>query len=494
MSYLMARPLLADPDQIRLWVGLFDVAAPAPITFRLDNAPWLPTGVQGLHPIRDDTWYAKASQNFQGVYTFPSRGANLPHTITVEATGIASPCRLSVKSLPKSVPMLNQGVFKIMLLSCYCVGMDDVNVGRFIEDLPDKPDMTLFAGDQVYLDQPPRLNSMPGSTAQLRKVIAQKYRRNWLSDASGQVGLQKALLKAPAVCLPDDHEFWNNYPWPFLLEQNTQSKPTATGVNPWDDAARDLCQDFQSGGAPGSQQPWTRLDIEPLCMLFIDTRSHRQLNFASPVGLMTAETETALREWEAALITSRNAGTPRVGLLATGQALFRKPAMMSKLADAELANYPLQFAVIIDVLDNLAQRGIPVIFLTGDVHWSRVAQARNARTQKISLTEVICSPSSLCDMSLMEEWASLKNKVRGIFGHSDPLYRFSEAEAPPPNIGGRKQFQPIDDPVTRWRGNQVAMLTFSRLGTGVEMSVTYHPITRPPALPQATRRFTLLNI
>jgi hypothetical protein len=55
--------------------------------------------------------------------------------------------------------------------------------------------------------------------------------------------------------------------------------------------ARELLQDFQLGGAPASQQPWTFLEIEPLSMLFLDTRSYRQKNFTSPTGLMPDSVE-----------------------------------------------------------------------------------------------------------------------------------------------------------------------------------------------------------
>lgn len=490
MSMLMARPLLAPPDEIRLWVGLFDVTNPPQISFHLDGAPWQPTGLQGLFPIRDG-----AQTNHQGIFSFPALGPGIEHRIRVEAGNLAEPYFLRVRSLPDKVPTAPQGSFKIMLMSCYCVGTDQVDVGRFIQRLPERPDMALFAGDQVYLDQPP-LDDMPSTAAGLRSDISAKYRRNWLSELSGQSGLQQALSKAPAVCLPDDHEYWNNYPWEQFWKKGTQHAPTPTGLNFWDDAARELFQDYQLGGSPNGHQSWRRLDIEPLCMLFIDTRSHRQLDFDSPIGLMTMQAEQALMAWKQQLINHKNAGKPHIGILATGQTLFCESAQFGKLMDAELPNYQKQFAVLIGVLESLAELGIQVVFLTGDVHWSRVAQARHTRTGRTTLTEVICSPSSLCVMPALDQWASFKDEVRGIFGTGKTWFRHSAPKAPPATIGAQKQFTPRnsdDDKQNRWSGNQVAIVEFSRWGSGVQMKVTYHPITFPASLPITTRPFTLLN-
>lgn len=490
MPMLMARPLLAPPDEIRLWVGLFDVPNPPNISFLLDGEPWQPTGPRGLFTIRDGT-----QVNHQGIFSFTARDSGIEHRIRIEAGNVAEPYFLRVRSLPKKVPTAPNGSFKIMLMSCYCVGTDQVDVGRFIQRLPDRPDMSLFAGDQVYLDQPP-LDDMPSTAAALRNNISAKYRRNWLSELSGQSGLQQALSKAPAFCLPDDHEYWNNYPWEQFWKKGTQHTPTPTGLNFWDDAARDLFQDYQLGGPPNTHQPWKRLDIEPLCMLFIDTRSHRQLNFDSPVGLMTAQAEQALKDWEQHLVDQSRSGTPRIGILATGQTLFCEPAHFSKLKDAELSNYQKQFAVLINVLDNLAELGIQVVFLTGDVHWSRVAQATHTRTGRTTLTEIICSPSSLCVTPILDDWASFKDGIRGIFGTDKAWFRHPSPEAPSASIGLQKQFKPRnnnDDKQNRWTGNQVAIVEFSRWGSGVQLRVTYHPITYPASPPNTTHHFTLLN-
>ena len=492
MPYLMARPLIADPGSIRIWVGLFDVTSVPPITFSINERSSQPVDGQGLFAIRDDEFLAGTPRNYQGVYKFKALGDDQEHRITVTADGAADPFFLPVKSLPARVSTEFSDSFKILLASCYCVSTDTTDVGHFVNRLRITPDISLFAGDQVYLDQPPG-QTMPSAPAALRADISAKYRRNWLSQWTSQRGLQQALARAPAICLPDDHEYWNNYPWEQFWKRGTQHKPTATGLNHWDDAARELFQDYQLGGNPGTQQPWTTLDIDPLCMLFIDTRSHRQLDFKSPTGLMPAAANVALMTWKDKLIRHQSHGTPHIGVLATGQSLLSQPSRLPKMMDAELANYETHYSMIIDVLEELAVHRIQVVLLTGDVHWNRVAQAKNRRTFRTCLTEVICSPSSLCVIPVLDQWASIKNMFKSIFGANETWFRHSEPDAFKKPIGNNRQFLPNEESKTLWKGNHVAIIEFIKRNGGVNMKVTYHPLTSTPTSAVSTGFYSLLN-
>lgn len=490
MSFLVARPLLGTPRVIKLWVGAFGFTTPPTLSFALNDQPITPTATEPLAPIRDDTWWRDEPLNYQGIFTFPTYGANVEHRFSLRTDRGEPPFSLRVKSLPEAVPVL-PGKFRIMLMSCYCADTDAVDVGRFVKHLPVRPDMALFAGDQVYLDQPV-FEQMPTTEAALRRNISAKYQRNWLSDHNNMKGLQNALAFAPAICLPDDHEFWNNYPWPQFWKRGTGDNPTATGLNIWDDAARDLFQDYQLGGSPANQQPWTALDIDPLCMLFLDTRSHRQKDFLSPTGLMPDTARQAMRDWERKLLDHKAAGNPRTGVLASGQTLLCNPAAHPKIKDAEYANYERQFAEMMAILDNLTGQGIQVLFLTGDVHWNRVAQAANRQTRRLSLTEVICSPSSLCAVPILDQLGNLVNQVRGIWSAKDPWNLHPEPEKPPDFIGAQKQFV-RSDKFFGWKGNHVAMLELSRAGTGVDMKVNYYPISSSGVSPVSTCYYTLMN-
>ncbi|MCP5995700.1 hypothetical protein NL385_26535, partial [Klebsiella pneumoniae] len=88
---------------------------------------------------------------------------------------------------------------------------------------------------------------------------------------------------------------------------------------------------------------------------------------------------------------------PAVGLLSSGQALLiEKPGRWSrKLADMEMPNYD-DFPVLTSALAALFAQGIPVLYVTGDVHWGRIVEGRNPRG-KVMFYEVIASPSRLID-------------------------------------------------------------------------------------------------
>ncbi|GEC65658.1 hypothetical protein RTE01_02930 [Raoultella terrigena] len=494
MPYLMVRPLLGNVGVIQLWVGVFGYKTAPILNFTLNEKAVSPEiSSQPLAPIRDDDCLNKQPLSYQGIYEFSVQGNDIEHRFNVSIPQDGTSRFLAVKSLPAKVPFLGNS-FKIMLMSCYCAGTDAVGVGDFVQQIPVRPDMTLFAGDQVYLDQPPFFH-MPDSAEKLRKNIAAKYRRNWLSDFTGQRGLQKALTKAPTLCLPDDHEFWNNYPWEQVWKEGTGPEPGANGINHWEVAARELLQDFQLGGTPASQQPWTLLEIEPLSMLFLDTRSYRQKNFTSPAGLMPDSAWKAVEKWRDNLLDHQINGKPLIGVLATGQALFCEPTglLLNKMGDAELANYTTQFAKLMESIDKLGESGVQVIFLTGDVHWNRVAQANHTRTKRTTLTEVICSPTSLCLTPGVDQANIAKHTVGGLFGKNSDWKRHSDPDTPPKYVGEKNQFSPFEK-FYGMRGNHVAIIEFTRSGSGVNMTVNYYPITYPASPAVSTRTYPIINV
>ncbi|MFJ4192776.1 alkaline phosphatase D family protein [Pseudomonas sp. NPDC089534] len=493
MAYLMARPLLGALNEIKLWVGVFGVAnAPTTVDFSIDSVPFVPKVAGVFSPIRDRE-AGRPHSNYQAVFTFQARGFSQEHRIRISAGGGLEPYFLRVTSLPASVPERLKGSFKILLASCYCSVTDGVDVGRFIQGLKVKPDMALFAGDQVYLDAP-AWEHLPQTEDALRQALSDKYRRNWLSEMTGGVGLQQGLSKAPAYCLPDDHEFWNNYPWSQFWKDGTQTAPTPSGaVNLWAEAARDLYADYQQGGTDPAAKTSFRLDIEPLSMLFLDMRSQRLADFKHPQGLMPAQAEADFKSWANGLINSQQKGQPRIGVLASGQTLSASAAFLDEIGDAELANYETQYRMIIDTLDLLGQHGIQVVFLTGDVHWSRVMQASNTKTSRTCLTEVICSPTSLVPTPVVDQLKKAGNVLRGVIGNRQQWPLHADPEDAPAFFGG-KAFRSVE-PVRPqgWRGNHVALVEFARSGFGVELKVTYYPITAPPTPESSAGPFTLLN-
>ena len=484
---LTAWPQVPAPGELQLWVGLFGADQPAPPLFAIDGQPTTPLAAPLWSPIRDRRSGAQGRPiNHQAVVRLRAKGPGLSHRITISVAGQSLDLRTS--ALPAAVPSLLDGSFNLLLCSCYYQPEDAGGLlGRIVARLPVKPHLTLLAGDQVYLDLP-LLEDLPEDEPALSQAIGDKYRRNWLSDSLGVAGLQPVLAQAPTACIADDHEFWNNYPFRQAQLPNTwHDGPRGR----WAAAAQALFEDFQIGGppaalgagagagtgapvvnAPGSR----RIDIEPLMILLLDTRCSRQADFNGNNTLMTGAASQALDTWCADLLAARASGAQRVGVLATGQALFvdRPGDAAKKVADAELANYPAPFAQLQQTLGTLADAGVPVVFLTGDVHWSRIASAQHVPSGNTLLYEVICSPARLIATPLADAQKLLANRLKNLFGRGETWPRHSNPPPIPARFGDRAQF--IPKVLCQRKGDNVALLRFSRAGHGLEMQVSYYPI------------------
>ncbi len=482
---LIAWPQVAAPGELQLWIGLFGVDQPAPPTFAVDDQPTTALAAPLWRPIRDRRTGAQGRPiNHQSVVRLSAKGAGMPHRITISAAGQSH--ELRTMSLPAAVPTLLDGSFNILLCSCYYQPEDAGGLlGRIVARLPVKPHLTLMAGDQVYLDLP-LLEDLPEDEPALSQAIGDKYRRNWLSDTLGVAGLQAVLAQAPTACIADDHEFWNNYPFRQAQLPNTWHDGSR---GRWAAAAQALFEDFQIGGppagagvgvgvaaptvnAPGSR----RIDIEPLLILLLDTRCSRQADFNGDTSLMTTAAGQALDTWCADLLAARASGAQRVGVLATGQALFvdRPGDAAKKVADAELANYPGPFTHLQKTLSTLADAGVPVVFLTGDVHWSRIASAQHVPSGNTLLYEVICSPARLIATPVVDAQKLLANRLKNLFGRGDAWPRHGNPPPIPARFGDRAQF--IPKALYQRKGDCVALLRFCRAGHGLEMQVSYYPI------------------
>jgi hypothetical protein len=281
------------------------------------------------------------------------------------------------------------------------------------------------------------------------------------------------------VNVPDDHEFWNNYPYPQKQLPNTWRKAVR---DRWAAAARALYEDYQLA-VPPEQAGATRLDVDPLKMLFVDMRVERDGQFNQ---LMNARALTALHAWRDDLLADHAAGRPTAGLLSSGQALFIDPPQSDSKkrdVDAEMGNYA-QFAEIQRVLGELADHDVPVVYVTGDVHWGRVSGAADQVKQgRTSLYEVIASPSRLIRNPLTDTAKEAANAVKGIFGKKDPWPRHADAEAPPDRFGEARRFKPQS--AYTHKGDHVAIVSFMRAGSGIDFEVSYYGIHTDKSLSQS---------
>ncbi|MCO1659611.1 hypothetical protein [Pseudonocardia humida] len=107
---------------------------------------------------------------------------------------------------------------RLFAASCYDADTDardalDAAFGSVFAD--EAPDLTLLLGDQVYADAPAwRYALMSRHTP--RTGLLLKYWRTWGMqpdpDGHARRGLRGVLGSGPTYFLPDDHEFWNNWP------------------------------------------------------------------------------------------------------------------------------------------------------------------------------------------------------------------------------------------------------------------------------------------
>jgi hypothetical protein len=209
-----------------------------------------------------------------------------------------------------------------------------------------------------------------------------------------------------------------------------------------------------------------------------------------------------VRAWAQALHEARAAGRPAFGLLASGQALFMRAADERRRTgeDAEMANYAQFCAEWVPLLERLSDAGIPVVYVTGDVHWSRVAEAEDVRTGEVAVVEVIVSPSRLIRVPGLDTAREAANRLKGWFGGAEPWPRHSPPEPLPERLRELGRLRLQCDVVHKRHyaqpGDRIAVLSLWRAGTGIEFSVTYFAVTDDPALaqPETTPVYALHNL
>ncbi|WP_076998213.1 alkaline phosphatase D family protein [Variovorax sp. KK3] len=446
--------------ELRIWVGIFGAAQPpARPAFTINGTPTAPDRGDVPKPIRDGQ-----GRNYKGIYAFRPAGAG-PYRVRVQAGGELF--EFTTDLLPRELAPHLDGGFNILLCSCYYQPLDDRGLlGDVVSQIKLRPNLTLMAGDQVYADLPLHTFRRPRSADEIRTDLGNKYRQNWASTALGTPGLGSVLARAPVVCVPDDHEFWNNYPY-----RQAQIPDTLSGeaFDAWKAASLELFEDYQASDA--STDGASRLDVGPLKMLFLDLRSGRDNDGDR---LMQPPARAAFDRWIDDLLQ----GDRSIGVLSSGQALFiGKPNILEKhLADAEMPNYK-EFDELSAQIARLADHGVPLVYITGDVHWGRVARGTDLPSRGTPLYEVISSPSCLID-SPTDAFTAWKNRT---FNAARPWPRHADAAKVPKQFGPKGRYL-IDAVEPSLIGDQVAMVSFARAGAGAEFSVTYYGISRDKAL------------
>jgi phosphodiesterase/alkaline phosphatase D-like protein len=256
------------------------------------------------------------------------------------------------------------------------------------------PHAIVHCGDQIYGDVP-----MGGG----RDVYDSKYRDYWRDSQWGGV-----FRVGGHFFTPDDHEYWNNYPdqqiwltrswggnWRRTAESSIELFWRHQGVWNFPPGARGL---EPNAGTGADREFWSRVQLGEIDLFVGDSRSQRtsfdgkrrpgsSADPGSERAFMGSAQLGAFVDWTESV--------RRLGVVVLGQPLVMTPGGGT---DYTLRDYPSQYATVMDAIWRAVDgRGVPIILLTGDIHWGRLMQFRSPRTDA-SFVEYIASPIGRLNM------------------------------------------------------------------------------------------------
>lgn len=274
-------------------------------------------------------------------------------------------CSGELKTLPTSLPLTQTGQFTIAFGSCYYSHRDEGKAALAYKALYEngspklKPDIKFLIGDQVYLDI--GMDSFSFDANEILERIANIYERNWQF-------LGDIFRRGATWMIPDDHEFWNDYPfyhsliptlWP-LLNKNVRQSTIAAATEAIKNIQRSQIVEILEIGN----------DISICLTDFRTTRNN--------VELINADGFNKIITWAKGLKTP--------GVIVTTQNLLDTPGGSEK----NLLDYPNQYQQLISAL---AYSGNDIVSLSGDIHFGRVGIA-DLGDKGAKLIEIVSSPLS----------------------------------------------------------------------------------------------------
>lgn len=322
---IVLHPKAAPSDCLRVWIGAFQTTSAPALEWTLDGGAAEPVALRPISSVRTDDLLPSnqapdtVPRTFTGVYEFAGLEPDTLHTISVSAGG--SERELTARTLPGAIPTDLDRWFNVLLVSCHHSAEDRGGLSGIIVSQMSalvKPQLTIFAGDQVYLDLPTLADFHDDE-----RWLAEKFERDYVENWRGPDGYNRVFAAAPSVSIPDDHEYWNNYPHPSPFIQNAWSED---GRKRWRTAAQAMFRGFQLSNPDDLGKAFI-LDVHPLSFFIADTRSGKDPDreFTMP----EAE-HKQLTDWVDRVINEK-----LYGVFVSGQSLFEDPISPFKGAIAD---------------------------------------------------------------------------------------------------------------------------------------------------------------
>ena len=268
-------------------------------------------------------------------------------------------------TLPSRLPLKGKKPFTIGLGSCFYNHRDGGQAAASYKALYKRgtdamrPDITFFTGDQVYLDI--GFDSLSLRPDEIRQRIANDYALHW--QALGSI-----LSRGGTWMLPDDHEYWNDYPFYDSLIPTLLALKLPWVRKAWNTASRDAVKNIQRS---------PKVDIfsigKDLSLCLADFRSFRKNKKMIP-----NQAFAQIVNWAQSLKSP--------GIIVSPQ-----PFIVEKNpTERNLLSFKTQYT---ELLQALAHTGHDIVLLSGDVHFGRIATVPLGNNGG-RLVEIISSPLS----------------------------------------------------------------------------------------------------
>jgi len=266
---------------------------------------------------------------------------------------------------------------RLLIGSCYYLPDDRGKLAAAYDSLrdQDRPHIRIHSGDQLYLDA----GALPSAPTAFDRTHA-RYRQYW-QDPNNSRYLRTGIT----LFTPDDHDFWNDYPYPMPHLTRSSDSQWMEHAS----AAQALYDAYQRLGNPEGRS-WFSLDLGLVSLFVLDTRSRRGTkNRNPPERLFDPPQGQALLDWSAAL--------DKPGVVISAMPLFQQAAGKILFGlfttDHNLLSYPTDDRKIWRAVEN-APYGVMVV--GGDVHHGVVSEWRTGPPGAVRQHfEVVASPLSL---------------------------------------------------------------------------------------------------